>query len=260
MKSRREAYYKEKEIYGYINEFELTEDKGYEKELIKSAPITDINDTYTKAIKETEKTAATELNEEYSIIEEENEEDITQIIEEINEINAEETEAGTEEEPILKEEHAEAVRETNTETVIEETSDDEEILIKELENFDIEEVAKSEPFKKEEVFKKKKAESELDRIMRELAKTTSKIEKLEAEVKKELLNIERRARDKDIDEELNKLKAEVLKVEENIDTIKDNEHQEAEALKEIASVKDKEDDELNFSDDEMDEEFSNITI
>ena len=260
LKSRREAYYKEKEIYGYINEFELTEDKGYEKELIKSAPITDINDTYTKAIKETEKTAATELNEEYSIIEEENEEDITQIIEEINEINAEETEAGTEEEPILKEEHAEAVRETNTETVIEETSDDEEILIKELENFDIEEVAKSEPFKKEEVFKKKKAESELDRIMRELAKTTSKIEKLEAEVKKELLNIERRARDKDIDEELNKLKAEVLKVEENIDTIKDNEHQEAEALKEIASVKDKEDDELNFSDDEMDEEFSNITI
>ncbi|RGD73506.1 glycosyltransferase family 2 protein [Anaerofustis stercorihominis] len=253
LKARREAYYKEKEIYGYINEFELIEDKRYEKELTEYPEKTKINDTAIEEIKETNKISDTKLSEKGFILEDENEEEITQIIEEINDIKAEEIAVETEEK-------AENQKEIINETVIEEHSENEETLIKELENFDIEEVAKSEPFKKEEVFKEKKPESELDRIMRELAKTTSKIEKLEAEVKKELSNIERRARDKDIDEELNKLKAEVLKVEENIDTIKDNEHHEAEALKEIASVKDKEDDELNFSDDEMDEEFSNITI
>ncbi|WP_294466552.1 hypothetical protein [uncultured Anaerofustis sp.] len=259
-KNKREAYYKEKEIYGYINEFELIEDKRYEKELTEYPETTKINDTALADIKEENKTSHTELNEIGFILEEENEEEITQIIEEINDIKAEEIAVETEDKPISKEEKAENQKEIINETVIEEDSENEETLIKELENFDIEEVAKSEPFKKEEVFKEKKPESELDRIMRELAKTTSKIEQLEAEVQKELSNIERRARDKDIDEELNKLKEEVLKVEENIDTIKDNKHHEAEALKEIASVKDKEDDELNFSDDEMDEEFSNITI
>ena len=260
LKEKRNTYYKEKEIYGYINEFELIEDKRYEEELTE---IPKINDTALQEIKEANKINDSDnhLSEKGFILEEENEEEITQIIEEINDIKSEEIVKESENQPISKEEKAEAREELITDILPEETSENEELLIKELENFDIEEVAKSEPLKKEEVFKEKKPESELDRIMKELAKTTSKIEKLEAEVQKELSNIERRARDKDIDEELNKLKKEVLKVEENIDTIKDNENkEEAEALKEIASVKDKEDDELNFSDDEMDEEFSNITI
>ena len=259
-KEKRNTYYKEKEIYGYINEFELIEDKRYEEELTKLPKINKINDSVCEETKETIKTTDTKLSEKEFILEEENEEEITQIIEEINDIKHEEIVKEDEDKPISKEENIDARQEIITHILPEETSAIDETLIKELENFDIEEVAKSEPFKKEEVFKEKKPESELDRIMRELAKTTSKIEKLEAEVQKELSNIERRARDKDIDEELNKLKEEVLKVEENIDTIKDNKHLEAEALKEIASVKDKEDDELNFSDDEMDEEFSNITI
>ena len=238
----------------------MIEDKRYEEELTE---IPKINDTALQEIKEANKINDSDnhLSEKGFILEEENEEGITQIIEEINDIKSEEIVKESENQPISKEEKAEAREELITDILPEETSENEELLIKELENFDIEEVAKSEPLKKEEVFKEKKPESELDRIMKELAKTTSKIEKLEAEVQKELSNIERRARDKDIDEELNKLKKEVLKVEENIDTIKDNENkEEAEALKEIASVKDKEDDELNFSDDEMDEEFSNITI
>jgi len=248
-KEKREHFYQENELFGYKSELVFTENEKYEN-------IISNKDFYIDNKKDTleENTNTTKDNKSYLTgnIDKDKEAEIENIIHEANNIKKENI--LSENENIHSEEEIDKFLYKEIEKF------KEEIELKEEQDELLENINDIENITEEEEPHKEHKESELDKIMKEVMKTSDKIEILSAQVNKELHDIEIRTKSKDTKKELEEFKNQVLNSSDNPDNSKNKNHEQDNnpAKEEIAATNIKED--LSLDENKIEEEFKNITI
>ena len=250
-----EEYYKENEIFGHIDDkspivneklqnkvdsIVVLSDKGEEKILKKVTPLKQ------ETIEENEIDIPMYDENEYSKEDMMHTGDLENIIDEINSFQVDDNIISTEK----NKDGFSKIDEEDDELL-----DSEEIsYIEDTKNIksniqNIEKEQKNEKVKKEKTEGSNK-NSDLQKIIKQVEQTYSKIEALEKAVNKELSDIEKRSGHKDINKEIDELKLEIDNQEKNIKN-----YNEQSAKKEIASTSLDE-----MSEEEIKKEFEKITI
>lgn len=258
---KKEEYYLDNELFGYFKEKSFVIDKKLQNK-VNSISIID-NKKQNKNIKLDRENKQNPLEEsEFDIpiyVEESKEKDnlthtsdLENIIDEINSFQVDDNIIN--ENKISKEEPKEEIKEIEEnddildgeKSYLEDSKEIDDIVTSKEKNVTVKE-EKDEPIKKDVQNKN----SDLQKIIKQVEQTYSKIEELEKAVSKELNNIERRNENKDINKEIDKLKNEIESQQEKIKSY-DSENT---AREEIASAS------LDdLSEDEINKEFENITI